>query len=77
MIQNNSNKSIEESYEYIKSLMKNEHTSNIDINYNKLDNQTQEELRSAINNVLHKRVNELATILTGVHEEFVVHNGRL
>ena len=77
MIQNNSDKVIEESYEYIKSLMKNEHTSNIDINYNKLDNQTQEELRSAINNVLHKRVNELATILTGVHEEFVVHNGRL
>ena len=77
MIQNNSDKVIKESYEYIKSLMKTEHTSNIDINYNKLDNQTQEELRSAINNVLHKRCNELASVITGVHSEFVVHNGRL
>lgn len=77
MIQNNSNKAIEESYEYIKSLMKTEHTSNIDINYNKLDNQTQEELRSAINNVLHKRCNELASIITGAHTEFVVYNGHL
>jgi hypothetical protein len=77
MIQNNSDKNIEESYNNIKFLMKFEHTSHMTIDYTKLDNQTQQELREAINNVLHKRCNELASIITGVHSEFVVHNGRL
>lgn len=57
----------------VKFLMKFIHTTNISIDYTKLDNITEEELRQAIQGVLHKRYNELSSTVGGVGE-FVVHN---
>lgn len=70
-----SDKDALESYNEIKDLLKvHNSTQSITINYNNLDGETQEELRQAIQKVLHKRYNELSTVLNGVGE-FVVHNG--
>ncbi len=71
---NQSDVSIEKSYEHVKFLMKLEHTDHMTIDYNKLDGNTQRELKEAISKVLHKRYNELSSTLSGVGE-FVVHNG--
>ena len=74
MQQNQSDKSIQNSFEEVKFLMKLEHTDNMTINYKKLDGETENELRMAISKVLHKRYNDLSTALSGIGE-FVVHNG--
>lgn len=75
MQQNQSNVSIEKSFEHVKFLMKLEHTDHMTIDYNKLDGETQYELKMAISKVLHKRYNDLSATLTGVGE-FVVHNSQ-
>ncbi len=69
-----SDKDAEKAYNEVKFLMKLEHTNNMTIDYSKLDNITEEELRQAIIKVLHKRHNELSATIGGVGE-FVVHNG--
>lgn len=74
---NMSNEAIEKSYNEVKFLMKFNHSNSITIKYDNLDTETELELRNAINNVLHKRANELSSNLSGAHTEFVVHNGRL
>ena len=72
---NQSDVSLEKSYEHVKFLMKLEHTDHMTIDYNKLDGVTQNELQMAISKVLHKRYNELSAAITGVGE-FVVHNSQ-
>ena len=72
---NQSDISIEKSFEHVKFLMKLEHTDHMTIDYNKLDGVTQNELQMAISKVLHKRYNELSATITGVGE-FVVHNSQ-
>lgn len=74
MQQNQSDKSIQDSFEEVKFLMKLEHTERMTIDYKKLDGETENELRMAISKVLHKRYNDLSTALSGIGE-FVVHNG--
>ena len=54
--------------------MKLEHTERMTIDYKKLDDEKENELRMAISKVLHKRYNDLSTALSGIGE-FVVHNG--
>lgn len=62
------------SYNEVKDLLKTHNsTRTIVIEYDKLDGNTESELRQAIQKVLHKRYNELSAMLTGVGE-FVVHN---
>ena len=68
-----SDKDAEKAYEYVKLLMKLEHTSNIQIDFTRLDGQTEEELRQSIIKVLHHRYNELSALIGGPGE-FVVHN---
>lgn len=72
---NQSETSLEKSYEEVKFLMKFQHTDRMTIDYNKLDGITQNELKMAISKVLHKRYNELSTAITG-NSEFVVHNSQ-
>ena len=60
-------------FDEVKFLMKFMHTTNMTIDYTKLDNITEEELKQAIQKVLHKRYNELSATVGGVGE-FVVHN---
>ena len=73
MQQNQSDVKMEDSFEEIKFLMKLEKTDNMNINFKKLDGNTQNELKMAISKVLHKRYNEVSAAITGVGE-FVVHN---
>lgn len=68
-----SDKDAEKAFDYVKFLMKFEHTTNMTIDYTKLDSITEEELRQSIIKVLHKRYNELSSTVGGVGE-FVVHN---
>lgn len=72
---NQSDISLEKSYEEVKFLMKLDHTDHMTIDYKKLDGVTQNELQMAISKVLHKRYNELSAAITGVGE-FVVHNSQ-
>lgn len=69
-----SDKDAQRAFEEVKDLMKSEHTDSIIIDYSKLDNITEAELRQSILKVLHKRYNELSSTLNGVGE-FVIHNG--
>ena len=70
-----SDKDAEKAYNEVNSLMKiHNSTQSITIDYNLLDGETESELRQAIQKVLHKRYNELSSVLNGVGE-FVIHNG--
>ena len=73
MQSNQSDNRLQDSYNEVRLLMKLQNTDKVVIDYNKLDGQTQNELKLAISKVLHKRYNELSTAISGVGE-FVVHN---
>lgn len=75
MQSNQSDVSLEKSYDHVKFLMKLENTDHMTIDYKKLDGNTENELKMAISKVLHKRYNELSAAITGVGE-FVVHNSQ-
>lgn len=72
---NQTDVSLEKSYEEVNFLMKLQHTDHMTIDYNKLDGITQNELKMAISKVLHKRYNELSSAIIGAGE-FVVHNSQ-
>ena len=74
MQNNQSDKRLERSFEEVKMLMKHSTTDHINIDYTKLDGNTQNELKMAISKALHKRYNELSAAISG-NGEFVVHNG--
>lgn len=70
-----SDKDAEKAYNEVNKLMKTHNsTQAITIDYRVLDGETESELRQAIQKVLHKRYNELSSMLNGVGE-FVIHNG--
>ena len=68
-------KDVEKAYNEVNKLLKTHNsTQSITIDYRVLDGETESELRQAIQKVLHKRYNELSSMLNGVGE-FVIHNG--
>lgn len=70
-----SDKDAQKAYDEVNNLMKvHNSTQAITIDYRLLDGETESELRQAIQKVLHKRYNELSSVLNGVGE-FVIHNG--
>lgn len=69
-----SDKDAEKAYNEVRDLMKiHNGATKITIDYTALDGETELELRQAIQKVLHKRYNELSSVLNGVGE-FVIHN---
>jgi hypothetical protein len=67
-------KDVEKVYNEVKDLLKiHNGAESITIDYRVLDGETESELRQAIQKVLHKRYNELSSMLNGVGE-FVIHN---
>ena len=65
-------KTLLDSYNEIRDLIKNQTIGSITIDYSKLDGETENELRQAISKVLHKRCNELGATLNSAHE-FIIH----
>lgn len=59
-----SNKTYEDSYKTIENLLRQNSTSGITIDYNKLDNNTSGALRKAISGVLFERKREVGAIIT-------------
>ena len=61
-----------DSYNEVSSFIKSQTVNKLVIDYDKLDGETENELRQAITKVLHKRCNELSAALNSTRE-FVIH----